>query len=188
MSLSLEDVQKVYAQSQGEPKLMIRLAGTYFADVLKLNNSFVNTLTVDLSKSTDIATPHDAGVHFDELRQVYTMLLSNCGSANSLSNATHRMLDSLKSRLTGNPYLLSTDSPSSLRFVLIVFENPMLLEPAHTKITRKLCRVVSCLATPLREILIQWFVTVGVARCRNYCKFGVVVVWGGGRLEVFDVV
>ena len=136
---------------------------------MKLNNSFVNTLTVDLSKSTDIATPHDAGVHFDELRQVYDMLLSNSGSANSLSNATHRMLDSLKSRLTGNPYLFN-DSPSSLRFVLIVFENPMLLEPAHTKITRKLCRVVSCLATPLREILIQWFVTVGVARCRNYCK------------------
>jgi len=170
MSLSLEEVQKVYSQSQlsGEPKLLIRLIGTYFADELILNNSFVNN-SVDLSKSTDIATKNNSGIDFQGLTEVYDIIQSSDdGTRNSLSSATQRMLDSLKTRLTGSPYLLTT--PTSLRFVLIIFENPLLLEPPNTKITKKICRIISRLPSSSRNILIQWLVNVGVDKCRDYRK------------------
>jgi hypothetical protein len=169
MSLSLKTVQTIYQQSQEEssPTLMIRMAGTYFADELKLNNSFVAP-SVDLSASTEVATASNPGIDFEGLAQAYGMMQSNSGIANSLINANGRMLDSLKSRVIANPSLLST--PTSLRFVFMVLENPLLLEPSNMHVTRKLCRVISNLSTASREYLVSWFITVGPDRCRNYVK------------------
>ena len=169
MSLSLNDVEQTYQQSQtdNEPKLMIRMAGTFFADEAILNNSFIN-VNIDLTTSTEIATNTNPGIDFDGLFKAYNMMTSHKGVANSLINANARMLDSLKSRVVANPSLLST--PSSLRFVLIVLENPLLSEPSNTHVTRRLCKVISNLSTQAREILVSWFVHIGPNRCRTYIK------------------
>ena len=169
MSLSLNDVEQTYQQSQtdNEPKLMIRMAGTFFADEAILNNSFIN-VNIDLTTSTEIATNTNPGIDFDGLFKAYNMMTSHKSVANSLINANARMLDSLKSRVVANPSLLST--PSSLRFVLIVLENPLLSEPSNTHVTRRLCKVISNLSTQAREILVSWFVHIGPNRCRTYIK------------------
>ena len=169
MSLSLNDVEQTYQQSQtdNEPKLMIRMAGTFFADEAILNNSFIN-VNIDLTTSTEIATNTNPGIDFDGLFKAYNMMTSHKSVANSLINANARMLDSLKSRVVANPSLLST--PSSIRFVLIVLENPLLSEPSNTHVTRRLCKVISNLSTQAREILVSWFVHIGPNRCRTYIK------------------
>ena len=150
--LSLDDLHDVVKQCSlaGDPKLLIRMAGTFFDDEQKINNSFV------ASKATNAADPSsefDASIDYKSLAEVYDIFSKE--TPGPMMYGIKSLLSKVRFQLNGNSGAFS--DPKSLRFVLILFANPLLLDPEYTSTTSLLCKIICAMNSMSRSLLVSLF-------------------------------
>mmetsp|Transcript_8195 Transcript_8195/g.11619 ORF Transcript_8195/g.11619 Transcript_8195/m.11619 type:complete len:828 (-) Transcript_8195:219-2702(-) len=139
--------ERCAAESSKQPSFskVIRELGKVFGIDDALSSSFPSSAELKV-------TSENPGIDFKELNEFYSKVEKHTAIQDALNGAIDRLCTLLVFRSE------KSDSPFfKLRKYLILLENPAFLDPEYHPVVRKLCEVISKLASRHHKILVGWF-------------------------------
>ncbi|KAI9092800.1 hypothetical protein DFS34DRAFT_596368 [Phlyctochytrium arcticum] len=133
----------------GDPRFLVNSIETVFSDPEALNRSFLRT-------GNTAESPHSSQLDLPAVREAYAIILKLSPRKTFLTPFINSF-ELILARLSLNTTTLHTSSSSSLRHLLILLENPLLLDfTYHDSLLKHMCLLLGNLKSKPRHVLTQW--------------------------------
>nr|KAJ3421068.1 hypothetical protein HK105_004575 [Polyrhizophydium stewartii] len=132
----------------GDPTFLLNTLRTVFSSAESLAESFLAERDLEIN---------DSHLDIPSIRKSYHLILQ-LKPPDLFQNVLANALELLLAKMLLNRQKLRHAGHDMLRVIVIVMENPLLLDPIHHEsLLRKLCLVMACIKSRSKLVLIKWF-------------------------------